>query len=88
MENLVFNRYRADSIGGRILTALTTAPRTPAELARIAKSRSADNILAPGGWYSQLRRFGKESGKFTLEVKDNRLVLTVTRPKSGKKVAR
>ena len=85
MENLVFNRYRADSVGGRILTALTAGPKTAAQLAHVAKSKSADNILAPGGWYSQLRRFGKESGKFTLEKKDNRLVLTVHR---GKKVAR
>ena len=79
MEKLVFNRYRADSIGGRILTSLAGGPKTPSELARIAGSRSADNITAPGGWYSQLRKFGKTTGKFKLEKDGNRLVLTVNK---------
>lgn len=79
MENLVFNRYRPDSIGGKILTALAAGPRTPSELARIAKPRSAANIMAPGGWFSQLRRFGKTSRKFDLRVVDGRLVMTISR---------
>ena len=78
--DLIFNRYRPDSIAGRILAALAKRPHTPAELARIAQSRSADNILAAGGWYSQLRRFGKTTRKFSLELADDgRLVLTVNK---------
>lgn len=79
-ENLVFNRFRSNSIAGRILRSLASGPKTPAQLAHLAKSKSADNVMAPGGWYFQLRRFGKASKKFTLAVTDNgRLVLTVNR---------
>lgn len=83
-STLVFNRFRSNSVAGRMLTALAKGPKTPAQVARIAKSKSADNIMAGGGWYFQLRRFGKISRKFTLSVEDNgRLVLAVNRRYRG-----
>ena len=79
-SNMVFNRFRTNSIAGRMLTALAKRPMTPAQIAHVAKAKSADNIMAGGGWYFQLRRFGKASKKFTLSVADNgRLVLQVNR---------
>lgn len=76
-ENLVFNRFRATSIAGRILTTLSDGkPKSAAQVARIAKSRSADNILAPGGWYAKLRNYGKRTRKFLLsKTEDGKLVL-------------
>lgn len=83
-SNLVFNRFRSNSVAGRMLTALAKRPLTPAQVAHIARVKSADNIMAGGGWYFQLRRFGKASKKFTLAVADNgRLVLTVNRRYRG-----
>jgi hypothetical protein len=77
-NDLVFNRFQPNSVAGRMLSALAKRPMTVAELARVAKPKSTDNIMAPGGWYFQLRRFGKASRKFTLSVADNgRLVLKV-----------
>jgi hypothetical protein len=75
--DMVFNRFKPDSVAGRILKALASGPKTPAQLAHLAGSKSADNIIAPGGWFYQLRKFGKTTGKFKLEKEDNRLVLTV-----------
>lgn len=81
--NLIFNRFRSNSVAGRILKSLATGPKTPAQLAHVAKA-SADNILAGGGWYFQLRRFGKASKKFTLGMNEQgRLVLTVNRRYRG-----
>lgn len=77
-STLVFNRFRSNTVAGRMLSALAKRPMTVAEVARIAKPRSTDNILAPGGWYFQLRRFGKTSKKFSLSMAENgRLVLKV-----------
>lgn len=83
-SNMVFNRFRVNSIAGRMLTALAKRPMTPAQIAHVVKAKSADNIMAPGGWYFQLRRFGKTTKKFTLATADNgRLVLTVNRRYRG-----
>ena len=78
-DNMIFNRFKQDSIAGRILKALAGGPKTAAQLAYVAGSKSADNILAPGGWFYQLRKFGKTSGKFRLEKDGNRLVLTISK---------
>lgn len=77
--DLVFNRFQSKSVAGRMLSALAGGPKTPAQIANVAKVKSADNILAPGGWYFQLRRFGKTSGKFKLAKDGNKLVLTVNK---------
>jgi hypothetical protein len=78
---LVFDRFRPDSVAGRILIALTPGkPLSVAQLARVARPKSVDNILAPGGWYTQLRRFGKTTRKFTLaKTDDGKIVLTLAR---------
>jgi hypothetical protein len=76
---MIFNRFKVDSVAGRMLKALAAGPKTAAQLAHIAGSKSADNILAPGGWFYQLRKFGKTSGKFKLEKSENRLVLTISK---------
>jgi hypothetical protein len=76
---MIFNRFRPDSVAGRMLKALAAGPKTPAQLAAQAKAKSADNILAPGGWFYQLRKFGKATGKFRLEKDGNKLVLTVNK---------
>lgn len=83
---LVFNRFRVNSVAGRMLVALAKGqPMSVAQVARVAQPKSADNILAPGGWYAQLRRFGKESRKFKLgKTDDGKLVMTV---RKGIKVA-
>ena len=75
----LFGRYRRDSVAGRILTALVEKPLTPSELAKVAKPKSAANIMNPGGWYFQLRRFGKTTKKFDLSLVDGKLVLTVSK---------
>lgn len=76
--DLVFNRFKPSSVAGRILATLAKGPKTPAQVAHIAGSRSADNIMAPGGWFYLLRKFGKTSKKFTLSLNDDgRLVLVV-----------
>lgn len=76
-KTLVFDRFRPDSIGGRILTTLSDGqPKSIAQIARVAKPRSVRNITAPGGWYTQLRAYGKASRKFTLsKTDDGKLVL-------------
>lgn len=77
---LVFNRFKPASVAGKILRALVAGPKTPAQVAHLAGSRSVDNIMAPGGWFYQLRKFGKTSGKFALSLNDNgRLVLAVNK---------
>jgi hypothetical protein len=83
---LVFNRFRANSVAGRMLALLADGrPRTDKQIARSAKPRSVDNILAPGGWYVQLRAFGKKTRKFVLaKTDDGKIVMTVRR---GVKVA-
>jgi hypothetical protein len=78
-ETMVFNRFKPGSVGARILSALANGPKTAAQLAHVAGSKTADNILAPGGWFYQLRKFGKTSGKFKLEKDGNKLVLTVSK---------
>jgi len=80
-DRLVFNRFRTDSVGGRMLIALANGkPHTVAQLARVAKPRSVENILAPGGWYAKLRAYGKASRQFTLrKTEGGKLVMTVTR---------
>lgn len=79
MATTVFNRFRVNSVAGRMLTTLAKGPKTPLQVAKIAKVRSADNIMAGGGWYFQLRRFGKASRKFDLSAVDGKLVLTVNK---------
>lgn len=80
MENtLIFNRFRTNSVAGRMLKALANGePKSVAQIARIAKPKSVDNILAPGGWYAQLRRFGKATRKFNLSKIDGKIVLKVS----------
>lgn len=79
-DTLIFNRFRANSVAGRMLVALADGqPRTAAQIARIAKPRSADNILQPGGWYALLRAYGKKSRKFLLEkTDDGKIVMKVS----------
>jgi len=87
MDNTVlFGQYKADSVAGRMLKALAAGkPLTVAQIARVAQPKSIDNILAPGGWYAQLRRFGKTTRRFNLsKTEDGKLVMTVRR---GTKVA-
>jgi hypothetical protein len=73
---LVFNRFRVNSVAGRMLSLLSDGkPRTAAQIARSAKPRSVDNILAPGGWYALLRAYGRKSRKFNLSKVDGKLVL-------------
>lgn len=78
-DTLLFNRFRANSVAGRMLSALSAGkPLSVAQVARAAKPRSVDNIVAPGGWYTQLRAFGKKSRKFTLaKTDDGKLVMKV-----------
>jgi hypothetical protein len=78
-ETMVFNRFKADSVAGRMLKALARGPKTAEQLAMQAKAKSAENVLAPGGWFYQLRKFGKTTGKFRLEKDGNKLVLTVNK---------
>jgi hypothetical protein len=80
-NELVFNRFRPNSVAGRMLSALAKGqPMSVAQIARVAKPKSKDNILAPGGWYVQLRAFGKASRKFRLsKTEDGKLQLTVLR---------
>ena len=83
---LVFNRFRSNSVAGRMLIALAKGtPMTPAAVARAAKAKSPKNITAPGGWYALLRAFGRKSRKFNLsKTEDGKLVLVV---RKGVKVA-
>lgn len=76
---MIFNRFKADSVAGRMLKALARGPKTAEQLASVAKAKSAENVLAPGGWFYLLRKFGKTSGKFRLEKDGNKLVLTVNK---------
>ena len=76
---MIFNRFKKDSVAGRILAALAGGPKTPAQLAHLAKVRSESNLMGAGGWYYQLRKFGKTSGKFKLVKEENRLVLTINK---------
>jgi hypothetical protein len=82
-NTLVFNRFRSNTVAGRMLTALAKRPLTPAQVAHLAKAKSAGNIMAGGGWYFQLRRFGKASKKFTLAMVDGRLTMVVNRRYRG-----
>lgn len=76
-QELIFNRFKADSVAGRMLKALAKGkPMSEAQVVRIAKPKSADNILAPGGWYAKLRAYGKATRKFNLsKTEDGKLVL-------------
>jgi hypothetical protein len=78
-NDLVLNRFRPNSVGGRLVSALAAGkPRTVAELARAAKPRSKDNLLAPGGWFDLLRAYGKSSRKFKLEkLEDGKIQMIV-----------
>jgi hypothetical protein len=83
---VVFGRFRTDAVGGRILRLLSDGkPRTINEIARVAKPKSKDNITAAGGWYSLLKRYGRESRQFDLYKTDGgKLVLTVRRERKRK----
>lgn len=78
-NDLILNRFRQNSVAGRIIKALSNGrPLTVKQVARIAKPRSVDNILAPGGWYAQLRKYGKTSRKFNLsKTEDGKLVMKI-----------
>src|SRR4051812_35481766 len=78
-NDLVFNRFKSDSVAGRMLRALMAGkPLSVAQVARVARPKSVDNILAPGGWYALLRRYGKTSRKFNLaKTEDGKLVMKV-----------
>lgn len=66
--NLILNRFRVNSVAGRMLKFLSNGePQTPAAVARVAKPRSVENIMQPGGWFTLLRAYGKTSRKFTME---------------------
>jgi hypothetical protein len=83
-QELVFNRFRVNSVAGRMLTALAKGkPLTAAQVARVAKPRSADNILAPGGWYAQLRAYGKKTRKFNLSKDESGKLVLVARRKAA-----
>ena len=85
-NTVIFNRFRANSVAGRILTVLAAGkPLTVAQVARAAKPRSTDNLMAPGGWYALLRAYGKTTRKFNLsKTDDGKLVMIV---RKGVKVA-
>lgn len=74
---LLFNRFRPNTVAGRILSTLANGePKTVAQIVRVAKPKSADNLLGPGGWYAKLRHYGKTSRKFTLaKTEDGKIVL-------------
>lgn len=81
---LVFNRFRSNSVAGRLLTSLSGGqPRSVAQLVRVAKPRSADNILAPGGWYAKLRAYGKTTRKFKLSKTDDGKLVLVARKRAS-----
>lgn len=83
---LIFNRFRSNTVAGRMLKALSSGkPLSVAQVARVARPKSVDNITAPGGWYTQLRAYGKKTRKFLLsKTDDGKLVMRVRR---GAKVA-
>ena len=76
-KTLVFNRFRENSVAGRMLAALAAGkPLSVAQVVRVAKPKSAENIMAPGGWYAKLRAYGKATRKFNLsKTEDGKLVL-------------
>lgn len=78
-KTLIFNRFRSNSVAGRMLSLLADGtPRTAKQIARSAKPKSVDNILQPGGWYVLLRRYGKATRKFNLsKTEDGKIVLKV-----------
>lgn len=78
-SNLVFNRFRANSVGGRMAALLADGkPRTDAQVAHSAKPRSVANIAQPGGWFALLRAYGKASRKFNLSrTEDGKMVMKV-----------
>ena len=83
---LVLNRFRSNSVAGRMVLALANGkPMTPAAVARAAKAKSVKNVTAPGGWFTLLRAFGRKSRKFNLtKTDDGKLVMAV---RKGVKVA-
>jgi hypothetical protein len=80
-NDLILNRFRPNSVSGRIIRFLSSGkPRTVKEVARVAKPKSVENILGPGGWYAKLRAEGKRSKRFDLsKTDDGKLVLKVGR---------
>jgi hypothetical protein len=78
-KNLILNRFRTNSVAGRMLVLLADGkPRSAAQIARSAKPRSVENITQPGGWYTLLRAYGKKSRKFNLaKTEDGKIVLKV-----------
>lgn len=80
MKTTILSYFRANTVSGRMINLLLDGKaHTVAEIAKVAKPRSADNILQPGGWYAQLRRFGRDTGLFLLEKDGDKLRLKVQR---------
>jgi hypothetical protein len=77
----VLGLYRPNTVSGRIVKLLSDGkPRTVKQVARAAKPKSIENILAPGGWYAHIRRDGKATGQFELaKTDDGKLVLKVAK---------
>jgi hypothetical protein len=77
MKNTILSYFRENTVSGRMIALLVDGkPRTVKQIAAVAKPKSEANILAPGGWYSQLRRLGRETGLFLLEkTADGKIVM-------------
>lgn len=78
-STLVFNRFRANSVGGRMAKLLSDGKvHSLAQVVRAAKPRSESNILQPGGWFALLRAYGRKSRKFNLSMtEDGKMVMAV-----------
>jgi hypothetical protein len=66
---LIAGMFKPTSIGGKMIMLLVDGkPRSVAEIAKVVKPRSKDNIV---NWYNYLRRIGKTKGLYILSITDD-----------------
>ena len=84
-SNLLMGKFRPDSVGGRMVELLSDGkPRSAAEIAKVVKPKSVENITSSGGWYSLLKQFGEKSDFFDMaKTEDGKIQMTLSA--AGKK---